>query len=81
MVVNVHEAKTHVSRPIEQALAGEEVVTARAGKPAVTLTPVPADKSKRPLGLLRGQIWVAADAFDDDPEIESLFNGSESDDR
>jgi prevent-host-death family protein len=78
LVVNVHEAKTHLSRLIEQALAGEEVVIARAGKPAVTLKPVPEEKKTRPRGLLQGQIWTAPDVWDDDPEIEALFGGSES---
>jgi prevent-host-death family protein len=57
-VVNVHEAKTNLSRLIEQALRGEEVVIARNGVPAVKLVQVEAavDKPKRQPGLWAGQI-------------------------
>ena len=79
LTVNVHEAKTQLSRLIERALAGDEVVIARAGVPAVMLSPAPpAEKPKRPRGVLDGQIWVAPDCWDDDPEIEALFDGAES---
>ena len=53
--VNVHEAKTHLSRLLEEAVAGEEIVIAKAGKPMVRLTPVELP-ARRPLGLMRG-IW------------------------
>lgn len=79
VVVNVHEAKTQLSRLIERALAGDEVVIARAGKPAVVLSPAPPPaKPKRPRGVLDGKIWIAPDAFDPDPELEALFDGAES---
>jgi len=45
----------------------------------VMLAPAPAEpKKKRPRGVLDGQIWVAPDAFDPDPEIEALFDGAEA---
>lgn len=77
LTVNVHEAKTHLSRLIERALAGEEVVIARAGEPAVTLTPVPANdaRKQRPLGLLKGKIRIAPDFDDDDGAIQAMFEG------
>ena len=53
MTVNMHEAKTQLSALIERALAGEEVIIARAGHPVVTLTPVTA-KPGRELGTGRG---------------------------
>ena len=78
VLVNVHEAKTQLSRLIERALAGDEVTIARAGVPAVVLSPAPPlEKHKRPRGVLDGQIWIAPDCWDDDPEIEALFDGSE----
>lgn len=79
VIVNVHEAKTQLSRLIERALAGDEVVIARAGKPAVVLSPAPpADAvAERPLGLLKGQIWTAADFDDDDPVLEAQFRGDD----
>ena len=60
-VVNVHEAKTHLSRILEEVAAGTEVVIARAGKPVARLVPFePAPRRKR-LGLLKGRIRVPAD--------------------
>jgi prevent-host-death family protein len=54
--VNMHEAKTQLSRLVKAALDGEEVVIARAGKPAVRLVPVPEPLPKRQLGILRGKV-------------------------
>lgn len=72
--VNVHEAKTHLSRLIEEALAGEEIVIAKAGKPKVRLTVIEAPRVYRTpwegAGCMRGQIWIADDAFDPMPEEE-----------
>jgi prevent-host-death family protein len=54
MEVNIHEAKTHLSRLIERALAGEEVIVAKAGKPLVRITPI---ALKTPvLGSARGTV-------------------------
>lgn len=77
--VNVHEAKTHLSRLIERALAGEPQVIGKAGKPLVKLVRLEApDASRmRRLGFLRGEIRVPDD-FDrmGSEEIEALFGGS-----
>lgn len=63
--VNVHEAKTHLSRLLERVERGEEVVIARAGKPVAKLVSVnPAKKTRGVLGRYRGQIWMSED-FDD----------------
>lgn len=56
--VNVHEAKTHFSRLIERALAGEEIVIAKAGKALVRLTPVEARQPRKP-GLAKGRVTAA----------------------
>lgn len=59
--INIHEAKTHLSRLVEQASAGEEIIIAKAGKPMARLVPLaPVVKAKK-LGLLRGKIGIAAD--------------------
>jgi len=61
--VNIHAAKTHLSRLIDEAAGGEEIVIARAGKPVAKLVPlseVP-QKPKRVLGLMAGQIELSAD--------------------
>jgi len=58
--VDMHEAKTELSRLVERALAGEEVVIARAGVPVVRLVPV-AREGKRKLGQWAGQVEMADD--------------------
>lgn len=60
-IVNVHEAKTHLSRLLEEVAAGGEVVIARAGKPVARLVPVAQGVRPKKLGLLRGRIKVPAD--------------------
>jgi prevent-host-death family protein len=73
---NVHAAKTHLSRLIEEAAAGEEVVIARAGKPVARLLPFePRTEPRRP-GLMKGKIWIADDFDDPLPEeIMAAFRG------
>ena len=72
--VNIHDAKTHLSRLIEQAARGESVVIAKAGKPLVKLTALEAPVRPRRLGFLKGQIAVPED-FDTmgAEEIARLF--------
>ncbi|MGZ4732935.1 MAG: type II toxin-antitoxin system Phd/YefM family antitoxin [Terriglobales bacterium] len=62
MEVNIHEAKTHFSRLLQQVANGEEVTIARAGVPVARLVAVEPQKPKvRPLGMDRGRIWIADD--------------------
>jgi prevent-host-death family protein len=61
--VNVHEAKTHLSRLLEQALAGEDVVIKRSGRPLVRLIPVESAPFQRRLGTAKGE-FVVPDDFD-----------------
>ena len=56
IVVNVHEAKTHFSRLLEQAHAGQEIVLAKAGKPYARLMPLLPASSKRQPGRLLGRV-------------------------
>ena len=72
--VNIHDAKTHLSRLIEQAAQGEQVIIAKAGKPLVKLTALEAPTRPRRLGFLKGQIAVTED-FDTmgAEEIARLF--------
>lgn len=58
--VNVHEAKTHLSRLLRQVAAGEEVVIARAGKPVARLVPVE-PRPRRVFGIDRGRFVVPED--------------------
>ncbi|WP_011296090.1 type II toxin-antitoxin system Phd/YefM family antitoxin [Cupriavidus necator] len=69
--VNIHEAKTHLSRLIEEVAAGDEVVIAKAGKPVVRLVPFVTPKPPRRLGGLQGKIRTADDF--DAPLAEDLL--------
>lgn len=74
--INIHEAKTHLSRLLEQVAMGEEIVIAKAGKPIARLVPLEAPPKKRQLGLLKGKLNVQDD-FDaplTDDEL-TLFEG------
>ena len=62
--VNVHEAKTHLSRLLAQAEAGEEVIIARNGDPVAKLVAITKPSKKRVLGTERGRLWISDD-FDD----------------
>ncbi|MBD3816953.1 MAG: type II toxin-antitoxin system prevent-host-death family antitoxin [Halothiobacillus sp.] len=74
--INMHEAKTHLSALVEEALRGEDVVIARAGKPLVRLVPV-ALAPKRVAGRMRGKIHLAPD-FDETPQaVIDLFEQGE----
>jgi prevent-host-death family protein len=61
LTVNIHEAKTHLSRLVEQAAKGREFVIAKAGKPMVRVVPLEAVPVARTLGFLAGQGTVTAD--------------------
>lgn len=76
MVINVHEAKTHFSRLLERAVAGEEIIVARNGTPLVRLTPVAAPEAGRTAGLSKGEIKISEDF--DAPLPEELLDGFES---
>jgi prevent-host-death family protein len=76
LTVNIHEAKTHLSRLLDRAARGEPFIIAKAGKPLVKVVPLDAPESgqNRRLGFMEGQI-VLPDDFDrmGDVEIEQLF--------
>ena len=74
--VNIHAAKTHLSRLIEQAAAGEEIVIAKAGKPVARLLPFEPRREPRQPGLMKGKIWIADDFDAPLPEeIMAAFRG------
>jgi len=78
-VVNIHEAKTQLSRLIERVVSGESLVIAKAGKPLVRMVRLEApDPSRiRRLGFMRGQFHVPED-FDHmgREDIEAMFGGT-----
>lgn len=80
-VVNIHQAKTHLSRLVEEAANGESFVIAKAGKPMVKVTRLneldeSVPKAKRKLGFAEGK-WEVPDDFDTifEKEIEEMFYG------
>ncbi len=75
--VNIHAAQTHLSRLIDEAAAGQEIVIARAGKPVARLVslPVTSAKPRRVLGLMAGQIPVSDDF--DAPLPDDMLDGFE----
>lgn len=60
-IVNMHEAKTHLSRIVDRVAAGEHVTIAKAGKPLAQLVPLTSAKATRKLGLLKGKIKIGKD--------------------
>jgi prevent-host-death family protein len=76
--VNIHEAKTHLSRLIEAAAKGEPFIIAKAGKPLVKVMAVDAPAVPKRFDFMKGQFKVPDD-FDaiDQKEIEQLFYGDE----
>jgi prevent-host-death family protein len=75
--INVHQAKTHLSRLLERVEAGEHIVIARAGKPVARLVPWKSDRPPRVLGQFRGHVHIGPD-FDDLPDdIQRGFEGEE----
>jgi prevent-host-death family protein len=66
-ITNIHEAKSNLSKLIEQALQGEDVVIAKAGMPVVRLVPIPVDTSPRVGGQWKGRVAIAED-FDTLPD-------------
>jgi len=74
MEVNVHEAKTHLSKLLERVAMGEEVVIAKAGKPVARLVPISTKPKNRVIGSAKGEFVVPDDFNDPLPkEIEDLF--------
>ncbi len=61
MEVNVHQAKTHLSRLLRSVEAGEDVIISRAGKPLVRLTPLHYPRRKRRLGSAKGLVQITED--------------------
>jgi antitoxin (DNA-binding transcriptional repressor) of toxin-antitoxin stability system len=83
MEATMHEAKTQLSKLVERAIAGEEVILTRGRKrtPAVKLVAVgPVTKRERPIGFYKGQFEIGPEFFEPLPEEElALWEGNESD--
>ena len=68
--VNIHDAKTRLSRLVAAVEAGEEVVIARAGKPVARLVPYADAPVKRQFGSMKGRVWTTDAFFEPLPEDE-----------
>ncbi|ONI79381.1 prevent-host-death protein [Actinosynnema sp. ALI-1.44] len=75
--VNIHEAKTHLSRLLEHVATGERVIISKAGKPVADL--VPHQRTPVVIGGLKGELRYDDDAFaEPDPDIQRMFYGDDS---
>jgi prevent-host-death family protein len=73
--VNIHQAKTHFSRLVERAAAGEEIVIAKAGRPVAKLVPHSEEQTAREPGGWEGKVVISED-FDELPkELVAAFRG------
>ncbi|HCE09693.1 MAG TPA: type II toxin-antitoxin system prevent-host-death family antitoxin [Oxalobacteraceae bacterium] len=76
-IINIHEAKTQFSRLIDAVSQGEEIIIAKAGKPAARLVPIQAQKPVLRFGVLKGKIKIAKDFDAPLPEeVLAAFEGS-----
>lgn len=74
-VINIHEAKTHLSRIIDEVAAGAEVIIAKAGEPKARLSPLAGKPRRKKLGLLKGKIKVPDDFNVPIDELIADFEG------
>jgi prevent-host-death family protein len=72
-IVNIHEAKTHLSRLLARVMGGEEVIIAKAGKPVARLVPIEQRQKERMPGTAVGQIFIAPDF--DAPLPDEILQG------
>jgi len=72
--INIQAAKTHLSRLVEQAVNGKEIVLAKAGKPLVRLVPYGLDRKARVPGLLKGQIREAPNCWEPDHDLREAID-------
>ena len=78
-VLNLYDAKTHLSQLVERAASGEEIIIAKAGKPMAKLTALSEENlGKRQSGVWKGELWIAEDFDAPLPaEVLDAFEGNE----
>ena len=75
-IVNINDAETHLSKLIEAVMRGEEIVIAKAGKPAAMLVPMQTQKPVRKPGAMKGKIKIATDFDSPLPDdLQAAFEG------
>lgn len=75
LMINIHQAKTQLSKLLEEVSLGKEVIIAKAGKPVARLTAFKEEIKPRQPGLWKGKIWISDDFNEEDKEINKLFYG------
>jgi prevent-host-death family protein len=74
-IMNIHQAKTNLSKLIELVIAGEDVIIAKAGKPVAKLISYKNSQKNRVPGLWKNKIWISENFDDEDEGINKLFYG------
>ncbi|EKE15443.1 MAG: prevent-host-death family protein [uncultured bacterium] len=74
LIHNIHDAKSNLSNLIANALAGHDVIIAKAGKPIIKLVKFNPEKKQRIPGLFKGKMWMADDFNNESEEIEKMFS-------
>lgn len=74
-IINIHQAKTHLSKLLAATQKGEEIIIAKSGKPIAKLVAYKDTIAPRIPGLWKGKIWIADDFTEEDPGINKLFYG------
>jgi prevent-host-death family protein len=72
-IINIHQAKTNLSKLIEQVTTGEDVIIAKAGEPVAKLITYKKPRKNRVPGLWKDKIWISENFNDEDEEINKLF--------
>lgn len=72
-VVNIHQAKTNLSKLIEKTQKGKDVIIAKAGKPVAKLSAYHKPLKLRKPGLWKGKVWTSSDFDEENEEIKKLF--------
>lgn len=72
-IVNIHDAKTHLSKLLADVAEGEEILIARAGEPVAKLSPI--QRRRREIGFADGQIRIADDFDETSTDILEAFEG------
>ena len=75
MLVNIHEAKTHLSRLVQRAAEGEDIVIGRAGVPLVRMVPFRPSRAPRVPGAWKGRVRIADDFEELPDEVAAAFRG------
>jgi prevent-host-death family protein len=73
--INIHEAKTHLSRLVDRAAAGEEIIISKSGEPKARLGPIPKTPTPRKPGRWRGRVVIHDDFDTLPPEMAAAFRG------